>query len=722
MGEALDALKGKLGLDTSDFKTGVSTANRELRLLESGFRASTASLGDWSKTATGLEARMKTLSSAIEIQKAKAAATREEWERVKNEKGENSRAAQELEIKLNKEIEALGKNEAELRQNSEALSEMENNSKEAAGAVEDTGSKSKESGGKLEGFKTTLHGVGVAAKATAVAVAAIAGAAMAAGGAVIGLALKSAAAADDLMDLSIKTGYSTDQLQEMKYAGEILGTDIDTITSANTKLIRSMEAAREGTGEQAEVFERLGISVTDVNGNLRSSQDVFAEAIDVLGAIENPTERDAAAMALMGKSAQELNPLIAAGSDEFARLSAEAHNVGAVVDGETVTAAANFQDELDGLKMGVQGVGMSLGAAFLPGLTGVLDMAKGYMSQLVGVVNGSDGDMGKIAEGLGGLFTTIAKDLAGQLPKMLQAGMAIVQGILNAIIAALPNLIEAAIQIIMMLIEFLVQNLPLLFDAAIQILLALVNGITKMLPTLIPAIVQVVLTMVMTLIENLPLLVEAAVQLILALVQGLMAALPILIEMLPEIIVAIVDALITSLPLIIKAALQIIIALAEGLMVAIPVLITAVGELFKGLVETFKNKDWASIGNDMIAGVAEGFMAKWEAFKTNVKEAVAGLVTLLKTLLGIESPSKVFAGIGKNMALGLGSGFLGQFGDVERSLANAFGGLVTVSAGGYMGSGMAMSNENENYTFYAPVIIQGGDASGLGNTIKSKRF
>ncbi len=61
-------LSGKIGLDTTDFKAGIATLNRDIRVVESGFRASAASLGDWSKSATGLESRIKALNAEIELQ------------------------------------------------------------------------------------------------------------------------------------------------------------------------------------------------------------------------------------------------------------------------------------------------------------------------------------------------------------------------------------------------------------------------------------------------------------------------------------------------------------------------------------------------------------------------------------------------------------------------------------------------------------------------------
>jgi len=92
----LPPISGEVGLDTTDFKTAIASMNRELRVIESGFRASAAALGDWTHSATGLENRAETLTEKLEIQGRKVEALRGEYERVAEEKGENSRAAQQL--------------------------------------------------------------------------------------------------------------------------------------------------------------------------------------------------------------------------------------------------------------------------------------------------------------------------------------------------------------------------------------------------------------------------------------------------------------------------------------------------------------------------------------------------------------------------------------------------------------------------------------------------
>ena len=81
-----------------------------------------------------------------------------------------------------------------------------------------------------------------------------------------------------------------------------------------------------------EAFKALKVKAVDpLTGKLRDSNDVFYEVVDALGKVKNETERDAIAMALMGKSARELNPLIEAGGwGKNAGACKDAHDMGYV--------------------------------------------------------------------------------------------------------------------------------------------------------------------------------------------------------------------------------------------------------------------------------------------------------------------------------------------------------------------------------------------------------
>lgn len=693
MGEAIEKLSGKLGVDTTDFKTGIAAANRELRLLESGFKANVASLGDWTRSATGMETRIKSLTEQIDVQKLKVAALRENYEKIRDEQGENSRAAKEAEIALNKQTETLGKMESELSDSEQALSELSQ-------AEDEAGDSADEASGKVSNMGSVINGIGGFVSGT---VAVIAGLALAVGAvtaAIGGLVFSTAEASAELVDLSAKTGISTTQLQELAYIGEQVGTSQETITGSLARLTRSMsgaqdqwedyaeqqaEAAAKGEefdgqlGDSAAAFERLGISVTDSTGQLRDRQDVFNEIITALGNVQNEAERDALAMSIFGKSAMELNPLIKAGAEEMNRLAEEAHEVGAVMSEEDVAAFEAFDDTLASLKAGLQGTLGTLASAFLPGFQTVFDQAGGYLREFADIVKTSDGDFGALADGLGGLLTKIIGDIASQAPQMLEAGLGILQSIIDSIVANLPALIDAAIGIITMLLDFIVQNLPTLIEAGLQILIALVQGISQALPTLIPAIVQALLTIVQTIVDNLPLILDAALQLILALVQGLLLALPILLAAAPEIIASFITAMLEMFPTIGVAALQLIIALATGIVLNIPVLLVAVGELIVAVGKAIYDfiLDTPNRGRDMIAGLAEGVRNSTGLLYDAITNTINGMIARIKNMLDMHSPSGVGLDIGANLIRSVGLGGEDEAPKVRRMLTRQMLGLAT---------------------------------------------
>lgn len=201
-------------------------------------------------------------------------------------------------------------------------------------------------------------------------------AAGAVGVAFVGMAKAAADNADELQRQADVTGLTAERLQELQYAGNNLGVELDTITGAQAKLTKSMAAAADGTGSQADAFARLKIHVTDSNGQLRDAKTVMEEAFTALNGVGNETERDSLAMAIFGKSAMEMNPLIKAGGDELNRLAKEARDSGAVMSNEAVAGLDTFGDTMDNIKNSVLG---SFGEKFgeiLPKIQEFLDKLK----------------------------------------------------------------------------------------------------------------------------------------------------------------------------------------------------------------------------------------------------------------------------------------------------------------------------------------------------------
>lgn len=191
-----------------------------------------------------------------------------------------------------------------------------------------------------------------------------------------------AAYADDILTMSTVTGLSTDALQEYQYMADLVDVSVETITGSITKLTRNMLQAKDGTGEQAEAFAALGIQITNADGSLRDAQEVWDEVITALGQMSNETERDAYAMVLMGKSAQDLNPLIEAGADKINALRQEAHEAGAVLDEDMLATLGEMQDAFDRLSQQTNAFERILAGTLAPTITDIVNAIVGAVQKM----------------------------------------------------------------------------------------------------------------------------------------------------------------------------------------------------------------------------------------------------------------------------------------------------------------------------------------------------
>lgn len=200
------------------------------------------------------------------------------------------------------------------------------------------------------------------------------------------LTISTSKTADNLLTLSSTTGMSTDALQEFEYASELLDVSSNTLQGSLTKLIKNMSTARDGTGEAAEAFKTLHIKVANSNGSLKDANEVFYKAIDALGKVKNETDRDAMSMQIFGKSARELNPLIEAGSARLKELGVEAHNVGYVMDNETLQQFGQLDDAMQRMSKQGDALKNSFAIALLPMMTAVAEAVSKIPTPLLRIV------------------------------------------------------------------------------------------------------------------------------------------------------------------------------------------------------------------------------------------------------------------------------------------------------------------------------------------------
>ena len=135
-----DTLGASFSIDVTQLKAGLAQANRLIRESESEFKAAAAGMDDWRTSQEGLEARIKHLNTACDLQRKKVDALQGEYDRlIADGLDPTSAAAVKLRTDINKEKEALAKNEKEIEKQKQALEEMGDAAEDAADATKKAG-------------------------------------------------------------------------------------------------------------------------------------------------------------------------------------------------------------------------------------------------------------------------------------------------------------------------------------------------------------------------------------------------------------------------------------------------------------------------------------------------------------------------------------------------------------------------------------------------------
>ena len=601
----------KIGLEgEKEFKKALSEINQSFKVLGSEMKLVSSQFDKNDQSVEALTARNTVLNKEIEAQKQKIETLKKALENAATSFGENDRRTQAWQIQLNNAEAALNDMERELQQNNDALDraagEFDDAEKQAddfGDEVEDAGKQSDDAGGKFEKLGAVCKAAGVA---IAAAFAAVSAAAVAAGKALVDMAVEGAAYADTVLTESTVTGIATDKLQEYMYAAELVDVSTETLTKSMAKQIKSMKSATDGSKTMVAAYDALGVSVTDANGNMRDSDTVYWELIDALGKVENETERDALAMTILGKSAQELNPLIEAGAQRMQELGEEARNAGYVLSEDMLAAYGALDDNLQYLKVNAEGAKNALGTVLLPVLTELSGTGVELLAEFTKGVSDANGDIGKMSDVIGEILPkaldavmeyvtelleviasivgSLGQAIIDNLPVIVESASQIILSILNGLIAGLPQITNGALQWVLALVSGILSNLPMLIETATQVIVTIATGLATALPTLIPTLVEVVVQMCQTLIDNLPLILDAALQLITGLAQGILEALPVVIEALPQIIDGIVTFFLDSIPQIIDTGIQLLTSLVEALPQIITAIVAAIPKIIDNII------------------------------------------------------------------------------------------------------------------------------------------
>jgi phage-related minor tail protein len=348
-------------------------------------------------------------------------------------------AIEQTKEKLEKEKEALKQLEQAGSSDPEAVKQQNALKRE----IEDTEQSLKSYEKQLKSLPSALSKVSDVSAQVSEKTKGISLAAGAFGTAMLGNAYNSAKAADDLNTLSKQTGFTVEELQKMQYASDIVDVSMDTMTGSVQKLTKNMASG-------SDVFDTLGVSITDSEGNMRSAVDVWYDSLQALSQIGNETERDQLSMELFGKSAMDMAGIVDDGGAALKDAGNEAEELGLILGQDSVDAANRFNDSIDKMKAQTSAAFMEAGASLAETLTPALEAVAKVVQNLAKWFGSLSGPTQAAILVIAGLVAAISP-IAGIISAIagaaaaLNIAMAPITGIIIAIIAVVAALVAAGV-------------------------------------------------------------------------------------------------------------------------------------------------------------------------------------------------------------------------------------------------------------------------------------
>ncbi len=369
----------------AEYNSAIKNINQNLKVFASEMAATTSAIDKNNVSISDLRAKGEIYNKQIDAQRQKldvfnkaveearkvqenAAA---ELEKLTEEYGANSKEVQVAERRLaaataklndyqigaNYVIRTINQLEAAQRSNNEAIAQMENSVDDAEQAINRYDEALDDAGQSVIDFGDLVK-ANIASD-------------------LISSAFEKATekSSKELLAMAERVGFSAEAYQEWDYIAKQAGTTMETLQGGITDLAEKMDDAASETGEAAEIFAQLGLSVTDTTGNLKDQEQMFTEVVLALQDVEDASKRQALATKLMSTTGEELLPLLNGQIGSIDELKRSAHEMGAVLSDTALNDMAAMENSFENLETKGTNAATALVSKAAPALSKMSDIA-----------------------------------------------------------------------------------------------------------------------------------------------------------------------------------------------------------------------------------------------------------------------------------------------------------------------------------------------------------
>lgn len=441
-----------------------------------------------------------------------------------------------------------------------------------------------------------------------------------AGTAVAGLTKLATGAAEtaDVIDKgSQKMGISTTAYQEWDYAMGQCGMSIDTMQNGMKTMSNLMDGAAQGTASAQSTFDRLGVSIYDSSGKMKSQEQMMSESIMALSNMAEGADRTALAVDLFGKSGTELAPLLNEGADGVQTLIDRSHELGLVMSEDNVKAGVTLGDTIDDIKQAFGALVTRIGSKVVPIIQKVCDSVLKYMPQIEEMFNQ--------------VIPVIFDALEQILPPLMDLASQIMPVILDLVSTLVPVIMQIAAEILPIIVQLITTLLPPILQIVqmvLPLLVTILNAVTPILTTVINLLTPILDLAIQILQPVLDLIMQAVtplINVIMVLINSVLTPLIPIISALASVITGVLGAafkiiipVVSPFIGILTTVISVVSTVANAMLTVFGALVEPITSIFNQIKSAVSTPINAIIGflNGFIGGITDGINVLIDALNT----------------------------------------------------------------------------------------------------------
>jgi hypothetical protein len=204
------------------------------------------------------------------------------------------------------------------------------------------------------------------------------------------LVFGTAEAADEIAKTSDRLSVATDQLQRMRGAAQLTGASTGDLTNGIRVLQKNLgEGLAKGGGPAVEALAALGLEIFEGDAALQEGdiEGTLGLIGDAANKIEDPVQRNAALMKLLGGAGSQLGPLLAQGTAGIKGLGDQISATGSVIEDDALGQFEALQDASLLMDLQIQGIKSTIATAAVPAFTDISNQVREWTSENQGIIS-----------------------------------------------------------------------------------------------------------------------------------------------------------------------------------------------------------------------------------------------------------------------------------------------------------------------------------------------